>query len=509
MEQITKIITFINDNILWGIPLIIAILGTGILLTIRMRFLQVRKFKESLSTTIVPTVKSIGKKKVKKDGEKTISQFEAFSAAISGTVGTGNIVGVCGALLSGGPGAILWMWVSAFFGLLTNYSENVLGIYYRRKNAEGEVSGGPMYYISNGLGWRWLALIFALCCSLAAIGMGMVQANSISGTIQEVVAGGDANKALITSIIVGVVVAFLIGLIVIGGIKRIGKVASVIVPFMALLFIVMAIIIVIINATAVPEAFRLIFVNAFNIRSVSGGFFGYIIMKAMRYGFARGVFSNEAGLGSSVIAHSASDTKEPVKQGLWGIFEVFIDTFVICTLTALSVLTVSIKTGAYDFTQIVANSGISKSTIAPFAFTETFGTFGQMVFTIILPLFAFTTILAWSYYGEKAVGFLVGEKHEKLASTIFKVLYVGLLIVGAIASSEIVWQLDDMFNALMALPNLVALIFLSGLIKDITKNYFDRKKGKEVEPMLSAYPEENERLKAELSSELKYESDDN
>lgn len=487
MEKITQIITFVNDNILWGIPLIVAILATGILITVRTKFLQVRKFKDSLSTTIVPTIKSIGKKqKVEGEEGETISQFEAFSAAISGTVGTGNIVGVAGALLSGGPGAIFWMWVSAFFGLVTNYAENVLGIYFRKKDKNGVISGGPMYYISNGLGWKWLAFVFAFCCLLAAVGMGMVQSNSISGSIQNVL-GSTERADKIVGIVVGVIVAFLTALIIIGGIKRIGKVASILVPFMALLFLFLSLIIICVNATAIPEAFRLIFVNAFSFRSVAGGFFGYMIMKAMRYGFARGVFSNEAGLGSSVIAHSASNTKEPVVQGLWGIFEVFLDTFVICTLTALSILTVSIKTGKYDFTNVLANANISKSLLAPFAFSETFGTFGSIAFAIILPLFAFTTILAWSYYGEKAIGFIVGEKKAKIFGVIFKVVYVVLLAVGAVVSSEIVWQLDDMFNALMALPNLVALICLSGLIKKITQNYYDRKKGKNVEPMLSAY----------------------
>ncbi len=500
MEQLTKIITFVNDNILWGIPLILAILGTGVWLTVRTRFLQVRKFKTSLAETIVPTVKSIGKNSKKKGGG-TISQFEAFSAAISGTVGTGNIVGVAGALLSGGPGAIFWMWVSAFFGLVTNYAENVLGIYFRKRDRDGEVSGGPMFYISNGLGWKWLAIIFALCCSLAAVGMGMVQSNSISGTIQSAIAGENSQKAAVVAIIVGVVVALLTALIVIGGIKRIGKVASVIVPFMALLFIVMALIVIIINISAVPQAIKMIFVNAFSFRSVAGGFFGYVIMKSMRYGFARGVFSNEAGLGSSVIAHSASDTKEPVVQGLWGIFEVFVDTFIICTLTALSLLTVAIKSGKYDFSNISANASLTKTMVAPLAFTETFGTMGTVIFTIILPLFAFTTILAWSYYGEKAVAFLFGEKLGKKFATVFKVVYVLLLIVGAVASSELVWQLDDMFNALMALPNLIALIVLSKLIKDISQNYFDRKSGKKVKPMLSAYPNENERLAKEVQDE--------
>ena len=504
MEVITNIISFINSNILWGIPMIVAILGTGILLTVRTRALQVRKFGASIKTTIVPTVKSIAKPQKKKNGEKTISQLEAFSAAISGTVGTGNIVGTVTAILSGGPGAVFWMWVSAFFGLVTNYSENVLGLYFRKKDKQGDISGGPMYYISEGLGLKWLALIFAFCCSLAAVGMGMVQANSISGTLQSTFSGGNDQLGKTIAIVAGIVVVILAALIIIGGIKRIGRVASMIVPFMALLFIGTAVIIICINIKALPAAFGLIFSSAFNFQAVSGGFFGYMIMKAMHYGFARGIFSNEAGLGSSVIAHSASDTKEPVKQGLWGIFEVFLDTFVICSLTALSILTVAINTGKYDFTDINANSGLTGNGLASFAFTETFGTAGAIIFAIILPLFAFTTIMAWSYYGEKAVAFLFGEKRGKSAATVFKVLYVGLLFVGSIAKSSLVWELDDMFNAAMALPNLIALIALSGLVAKISKNYFDRKKGLSVEPMLSAYPDRNK----ELADKLKEDDED-
>lgn len=502
MNAIVEIIAFINSNILWGIPMIIAIMGTGIWLTIRTRALQVRKFGTSINTTIVPTMKSVVRPaKKKKNGEKTISQFEAFSAAISGTVGTGNIVGVATAMISGGPGAVFWMWVSAFFGLVTNYSENVLGLYFRKKDKDGNVSGGPMYYISEGLGLKWLALIFAVCCSLAAVGMGMVQANSISGTLQNAIAGNNAQTAQIVAVVVGIIVAALAALIIIGGIKRIGRVASMIVPFMALLFIVSALVIVGINITALPAAFGLIFSSAFSFQAVAGGVFGHMIMMAMRYGFARGIFSNEAGLGSSVIAHSASDTKEPVKQGLWGIFEVFLDTFVICTLTALSLLTVSITSGKIDFTNIAANGGLSGNVLASFAFEETFGVVGSTVFSIILPLFAFTTIMAWSYYGEKAVGFLFGKKHEKVSTTVFKCIYVALLVVGAVASSKLVWELDDMFNAAMALPNLIALICLSGLVAKISKNYFDRKRGLQVEPMLSAYAERNKELAEEITGE--------
>lgn len=499
MEAILKVITFINDNILWGIPLIVALLGTGIIITVRTRAVQVRKFGDSVNSTIVPTVKSMGKKHTKGDGS-TISPFEAFAAAISGTVGTGNIVGVASAIISGGPGAVFWMWVSAFFGLATNYSENVLGLYYRKKDKDGVIHGGPMYYIEKGLNLKWLGMIFAVCCMLAASGMGMVQANNITGTLQSTInSAGNETTNLIIGICVAAAVVILAALIVIGGIKRIGRVASMVVPFMSLFFIIVAFVIIFINVTAIPAAFVMIFKSAFSFKAVGGGVLGYGIMMAMRYGFARGIFSNEAGLGSSVIAHCASETKEPVKQGLWGIFEVFFDTFVICTLTALTILTayISENGAAADITTFADG----KNALSLKAFIDTLGVFGSVAFSIILPVFAFTTIIAWSYYGEKAAQYLFGEKNSKVAGTVFKVVYVATLAFGAITASDFIWALDDMFNALMALPNLIALIFLSGTIVKITKNYYDRKKGLDVEPMLSAYPEVNAELAAAIKAE--------
>ena len=516
MDAVLKVITFINDNILWGIPLIIALLGTGIVITVRTRSIQVRKFGDALKSTIVPTVKSVGKKQKRGDGKtKSVSAFEAFSAAISGTVGTGNIVGVASALLSGGPGAVFWMWVSAFFGLATNFSENVLGLYFRKKDKDGVIHGGPMYYIENGIkpklfgkarSMKWLGMVFAVCCMLAASGMGMVQANNITGTLQTTINGSGSEQGnLIIGICVAVAVVLLTALIVLGGIQRIGKVTSMIVPFMCVLFIVMAIIIISINVTAVPVAFALIFTNAFSFKAVGGGLLGYTIMIAMRYGFARGIFSNEAGLGSSVIAQCASDEKEPVKQGLWGIFGVFIDTFVICTLTALTILTSFVSSKGAD-ANIMTDTGASgASALAIIPYIETLGLFGNIVFSIILPLFAFTTIIAWAYYGEKAAQYLFGVKNSKLSGFVFKAIYILTLAFGAITKNNFIWALDDMFNALMALPNLIALILLSGTIVKITKNYYDRKKGLDVEPMLSAYPEVNAELVAALRAESEEE----
>ena len=464
------------NSYVWGWPTIILILGTGLLLTIRTRCLQVRKFGESLNTTIVPTLKSLGKKKEADGRVRSISQFEAFSTAISGTVGTGNIIGVVAAILSGGPGAVLWMWISAFFGMVTNYAENVLGLYFRKKDSKGNLAGGAFYYIAYGLKWKWLAYFASVFCIFAAIGMGGVQTNKISGALAETFsrATDTSGNTEFVKMIIGIIVAVLAAIIIIGGIKRIGRVASMLVPFMSVLFIVLALIAIGTHYYRVPEAFNLIFTKAFDFEAVGGGILGFTFATVIKKGMARGVFSNEAGLGSSVIAHSASETREPVKQGLWGVFEIFFDTFVICTLTSLMFLT-----------------------------TSNFGGFGTAAFSIILPMFAFTSIIAWSYYGEKAVEFFFGfmkEENRKYPVTIFKVIYVLLIAVAALIHSQLIWEIDDTFNGLMALPNLICLVALSGLVANITKNYYDRKKGKDVEPMLSAYPEMNEEFKRDIMS---------
>ena len=514
-----KIITWISDvnsvvnGLVWGWPMIILILGTGILITVRTKCMQVRKFGTSCNETIVPTVKSIGKKKKglsKK--ENSISQFEAFATAISGTVGTGNIVGVTSAIMTGGPGAVFWMWVSAFFGMITNYAENVLGLHFRKRDKNGDFSGGPAYYLSEGLGrnrndglgkflktlGKILGVMAAVFCTFAAIGMSGVQTNKISATFQGAIDG----NAQTIGLIVGIAVAVVLALIILGGIKSIGRVASILVPFMSLLFILMALVVICVNAGMLGTAFGLIFGNMFKFEAAVGGFTGYAFAQIIQKGLARGVFSNEAGLGSSVIAHSASETREPVKQGCWGIFEVFFDTFIICTLTALVVL-VSFGDKVGMETVLLAKGSVDTA-VSMMAFESVFGTFGTVVYSTILPLFAFTTILAWSYYGEKSVDFLfrkTGDKGRKIATTVFKVLYVLLVIVSALIDGELAWALSDTFNGLMALPNLIGVVLLSGLLVKITKNYFDRKKGLDVKPMLSAYDELNEEFIQDLAQE--------
>ena len=535
ISGVTKVNDFVN-GIVWGWPMIILILATGIVLTILTKFLQVRKFGASVDETLGNTVRSMRRKNEKVQSKNTISPFEAFATAISGTVGTGNIVGVTSAIMTGGPGAVVWMWISAFFGMVTNYSENVLGMYFRKREKDGEFSGGPAYYLSEGIGrnvkgklgsflrglGKTLAVLAAVFCTFAAIGMSGVQTNKMSATIQGVIGSNNEKTNTMIALIVGVVVAIVLALIVLGGIKSIGRTTAILVPFMSLIFILMSIIIILTNANMIGSAFSLIFGNMFSIRSAVAGAGGYLVariteqgvMMIVKKGLARGIFSNEAGLGSSVIAHSASQTKEPVKQGFWGIFEVFFDTFVICTLTALVILvTFGNESGMANVlyaTKVTASGEVvalyADTTVSMMAFVKGFGTFGKIVYSIILPLFAFTTIVAWSYYGEKSVDYLfrkAGEKGRHIARTVFKVAYVLLVIVASVVNGDLAWAISDTFNGLMALPNLIGLLFMSGLVAKLTKNYLDRKSGKDVAPMLSAYPEQNEEFLAELEEEIK------
>lgn len=496
LSGVKSVNDFLN-GIVWGWPVVILILGTGILLTIRTKFLQVTHFGESLNTTIIPTLKSLRGGKKKDTRLNSVSQFEAFSTAISGTVGTGNIVGVVSAILTGGPGAVFWMWISAFFGMVTNYSENVLGLYFRKRDKDGNLSGGAFYYIANGLRWKWLAYCAAVFCTFAAIGMSGVQTNKISGTMAQTVSHFfNFNDDWMVKLVVGIIVAAIAAVIIIGGIQRIGKVTSMLVPFMSLLFIIMALIAIGTHVSNIPNAFGMIFSKAFNLQAAGGGIMGYTFAQVITKGMARGVFSNEAGLGSSVIAHSASETREPVKQGLWGVFEVFFDTFIICTLTALTFLT------TFDVSQFTGTEADELMSMS--MFSTNFGDFGTIVFSIILPLFAFTTIIAWSYYGEKAIEFCFGwtkENHRKTITTVFKFVYVLLIAVSSTIQGDLIWAIDDTFNGLMAVPNLICLIALNGLVAKITKNYFDRRRGKKVEPMLSAYPDMNEEFKHDIMTE--------
>ena len=492
MQAILDAISDVNsvvNGVVWGPPMLFLLLFVGVFLTIRTGFFQIGKFGYTLKNTILAVFKD--KKVVRTDDKSNISQFQALATALAATIGTGNIVGVATAITAGGPGAVFWMWVSAFFGMMTNYSENVLGIFYRRKNQKGEYIGGPMIYIERGLGWKWLAVIFSIFCLVASFGIGNIaQINGISTSIQTTFnlpetftnwfasMGMSAEQAaelggMVPGLIIGVVIAVIVGIVVIGGIKRIASVTEKLVPFMAALYVIGSLVVVIANAKNIPAAFGAIFTEAFSLRSAGSGVMGYVIAQAIRYGVARGVFSNEAGLGSSVMVHSNSDVKEPVVQGMWGIFEVFFDTIVICTLTALSILT----TGAHE-------QSLEGVNITTYAFSSVMGSFGGYIITFGIILFAFSTILGWSIYGTRAIQYLT--KNSRAAEIIYKLVFVIIVVVGAMSSVQLVWDLSDTFNGLMALPNLVGVLILSPIVIKITKNYTDRKfRGKDISPLLS------------------------
>ena len=501
MEAIIQKITEINNavnGVVWGVPGLVLLIGAGILLTIVTKVFQVSRLGHWWKNTIGSLFKKdvIGHSKEK----GSISPFQALCTALAATVGTGNIAGVAAAICIGGAGAVFWMWVAAFFGMMTNFSENVLGMYFRRKNANGEWSGGAMYYLRDGLGskkhCKWigtvLAVLFSIFTMLASFGIGsMGQVNKI---VANVAAAFDV-KALssieafggvsLYNVIIGVVIMALTALITLGGLKRIASVAEKIVPVMVALFIAGSIVIIGVNYNAIIPAFKAIFVNAFKPEAFVGGGIGAIIGKVVTQGFKRGVFSNEAGLGSSVMVHSNSNIKEPVKQGMWGIFEVFADTMIVCTMTALVVLTSGgLEGGAFNVVTGEIAEGLTDATLVGGAFNYVFPWFniGQRFVAIAMFLFAFTTVLGWSHYGSKAWEYLFGAK----TTFIFRIIHVITVIFGAVLSSSLAWDISDTFNGLMMIPNLIGVVVLFPLVMKITKNYVDRKiKKKDVKPVLS------------------------
>ena len=482
VETIANINGIIN-NFVWGVPMLVLLVGTGILMTILTKVFQRSHFSYWMKHTLgsIFTDKHITKHTEK--GDQSISQFQSLCTALAATIGTGNIVGVASALLFGGPGAIFWMWIVAFFGMMTNYSENVLGIYYRRKNNKNEWSGGAMYYLRDGLGAKKgmkqigsiLAVLFALFCLLASFGIGnMSQINSIAGNMKAAFG--------IPNIITGVILMVLAGLVILGGIKRIASVTEKLVPFMAIIYVMGALVACILHANQLIPAFAAIFKGAFAMKAVGGGIVGSGIKMALTWGMKRGVFSNEAGLGSSVMVHSSSNVKEPVRQGMWGILEVFADTIVVYTLTALTVLT----SGLVDLDTGKVISSAEGSALVGEAFSTAFGKIGPAFIAVAILLFAFSTVLGWSHYGSKAFEYLFGSQ----AIIIYRVIFIIFILGGATMSLDLAWDLSDTFNGLMAIPNLIGVIALSPVVCRITKNYVDRKiKGKNVAPMLSAFPE--------------------
>ena len=472
--NLTQQISSINDavnGIVWGVPALILLIGTGVLMTVLTKGFQFTRFGHMWKNTIGGLFNK--EKGIRNSSDKhSISQFQSLCTALSATIGTGNIAGVAYAITMGGPGAVFWMWIAAIVGMMTNYAENVLGIYFRRRNEQGEWCGGAMYYLKDGLGrmkygkaaGAVLAVLFSLFAILASFGIGnMGQVVSITESISTLIPGNAGTVSLVT----GIVIVVLAALVIIGGLKRIATTNERIVPFMAVFFILGSLVIIIMNITQVPAAFGAIFQGAFNFKSAAGGVGGAIIAQAMTWGFKRGVFSNEAGLGSSVMVHSASNVKEPVVQGLWGIFEVFADTIIVCTCTALVILTsgvVELDTGA-------SLSGVTKLGLATEAFSKNFGTFGGVFIAVAVSLFAFTTILGWSYYGSKAWEYLFGTK----SILAYKIIFLGVVLLGAVVDASLAIDLSDTFNGLMSIPNLIGVICLSGLVVKLTKNYTVRK----------------------------------
>lgn len=492
MEIITQVNNAINSFV-WGMFGLVLLIGTGILMTVLTGFFQVTRIKHWFKQTLgsLFTRKVIGHTKEK----GSISPFQALCTALAATVGTGNIAGVSAAICIGGAGAVFWMWVAAFFGMMTNYSENVLGIYYRRRNKEGEWSGGAMYYLEDGLGSKKgmkipakvLAILFSIFTLLASFGIGsMGQVNKIVANVAaafpiEQLASMEVLGGLsLYNVILGAVVMLLAALITLGGLKRIANTAEKIVPVMVVLFVCGSLLIIGINYANILPAFGAIFKGAFKPIAAIGGGIGVIISKVMTQGFKRGVFSNEAGLGSSVMVHSNSNVKEPVQQGMWGIFEVFADTMIVCTMTALVVLT----SGAYDMQTGEILAGYSDATLVGGAFNSVFawGNIGSRFVAIAMFLFAFTTILGWSHYGSKAWEYLFGAK----TTFIFKIIHLITIMLGAVMTSSLAWDISDTFNGLMMFPNLIGVVLLSPLVVKITKNYVARKiKKEDVAPVLS------------------------
>ncbi len=488
-ETIARINGAVNDFV-WGVPVLTLLIATGVLMTVVTRVFQVTHFGHWMKHTIG----SIFKKHVSghTDDSGSISQFQALCTALAATVGVGNIAGVATAIVSGGPGSIFWMWLAAFVGMMTNYSENVLGIYYRRRNAKGEWSGGAMYYLQDGLGgYRGckklgsvLAVLFSLFAVLASFGIGnMSQVNTISSNM--------LSAFSIPTWVTGVVLLALAGLVIVGGLQRIASVTEKIVPFMVVVYIVGALVIIFANASRIGAAFGAIFSFAFGFRAVAGGAVGYAVKMAVTWGFKRGVFSNEAGLGSSVMVHSSSNVKEPVLQGMWGIFEVFADTWVVCTMTALVILT----SGLVDLQTGAMLTDAMKSVLVAEAFSTVFGRFGAMFIAVAILLFAFSTVLGWSYYGSKSWEYLVGKLSGNpvlgtKSTIVYKVVFVAFIAVGATMSLDLAWDISDTFNGLMSIPNLIGVITLSPLVARITRNYVRRVlHGRNDAPILSYDPE--------------------
>ena len=449
LETLMNINSAIN-SVVWGPVLLILVLGTGTYLSFMTGFFSITKIGYVLKNTLFKMFAKDDK------GEGEVTAFQAVATALAATVGTGNIAGVATAIALGGPGAVFWMWLAAIMGMTTKYAEVVLAVNYREKTEDGRFVGGPMYYITNGLGksWKWLAVLFAFFGTFASFGIGcMVQSNSVALSAQSTFG--------IPVLATGIVLAILTAVVIVGGIKRIGAFTEKLVPFMAALYILGGLWLLISNAAKLPAAFAMIFSNAFTGTAAVGGFTGTVMMQAIRFGIARGIFTNEAGLGSAPIAHAAATTDHPVRQGLWGVFEVFTDTIVICSITALSILV----TGVWE-------TGESGAVLSAMAFDTGIPVVGRFIVSIGLILFAYSTILGWEYYGERCLEYLAGTK----PIIAYRLLWVIAVVVGAIGGLEFMWDLADTLNGLMAFPNLVGVLILSPVVFKLTREFFAKER---------------------------------
>ena len=477
-------------DFVWGKLGIVLLCGAGIILTVALKFFQITHIGHWFSSTVGGLFKK--NKEEKKADKKSVSQFQALCTALGGTIGTGNVAGVAAAIVLGGPGAVFWMWVAAFFGTITKFSEITLGIYFRRRNDKGEWSGGAMYYLRDGFGamrgckalGKILAVLFALFTVIASFCIGnMGQVNKMVLNLETAVFRGvdmgEVAGVSVLRLLIGAVIMIVAALIILGGIQRIAGFAEKIVPFMAICYVAGAVALFIINFDRVGDAFLSIFRFAFSNEALAGGVTGTVIAQIFTQGCKKGMFSNEAGLGSSVMVHISADVREPVKQGMWGIFEVFFDTFVVCSMTAFVVLT----SGFIDLERGVAVAGVDDATLVSKAFGASFGIAGEVFIAIAILLFAFTTVVGWSQYGAKAIEYLLGTRAVKA----YQVLFVLMIISGAVVNSTIAWDISDTFNGLMMIPNLVGVIALLPLTLKLVRNYKDRVlKGRtDVVPMLS------------------------
>lgn len=498
MEQVYNSIVNINDAVngfAWGTFGLILLLGTGVLCTVSTRVFQVSHFRHWWKKTFGCMHKEA---RIINDSG-ALSQLRTFCMALCATIGTGNIAGVSTAICVGGPGAVLWMWVAAFFGMMVKYAENVLGLFYRRRNSEGAWSGGPMYYLQDGLGsmkhcripGRVLGILFCVFTILASFGIGnMGQINKITinvGSVffTEVQGSGSFLGVSAVNWMIGIVLMVVAAVIILGGFRRLAAVSEKLIPLMSAIYLIGCIVLLVIHIQSLPAAFASIFKFALGPAAIRGGAAGTAIQLALntiKNGCKRGVFSNEAGLGSSVMVHSNSCAREPVRQGMWGIAEVFLDTFVICTMTALVVL----SSGAIDLSTGLMNAGVNDATLVAKAFGASLGAPGEWFVVVAITLFAFTTVMGWSYYGAKVTEYLFGVTWAK----VYRLIFIAMIILGAVMESNLAWDISDTFNGLMMIPNLIGLIVQIPLIIRLTRNYIDRRlKGKDIEPLLSYDPD--------------------